>query len=83
MLRRALQKIHLDASMACGGEPHPSFEQVAERSAELCAVAEEYAQDPNQLLYIIGTANFQELIKQGALHKNDGDQFNDQVEEKE
>jgi hypothetical protein len=25
----------------------------------------------------------QELIKQGALHKNDGDQFNDQVEEKE
>ena len=48
-------KIHLDASMACGGEPHPSFEQVAERSAELCAVAEKYAPDPNQLLYIIGT----------------------------
>ncbi len=48
-------KIHLDASMACGGEPNPSFEQIAERAAELCAVAEEYAPDPSKLVYIIGT----------------------------
>ena len=49
------QKIHLDASMACGGEPNPSFEQIAERAAELCAVAEEHAPDPDKLIYIIGT----------------------------
>jgi len=48
-------KIHLDASMACGGEDNPSFEQIAERSAELCAVAETYAPDPEKLIYIIGT----------------------------
>lgn len=49
------QKIHLDASMACGGEPNPSFEQIAERAADLCAVAEAYAPDPDKLIYIIGT----------------------------
>lgn len=48
-------KIHLDASMSCGGEPVPSFEQVAERSAELCAVAEAHAPDPGLLSYVIGT----------------------------
>lgn len=48
-------KIHLDASMACGGEPNPSFEQIAERAADLCAVAEAYAPDPTKLIYIIGT----------------------------
>ena len=48
-------KIHLDASMACGGEPHPTFEQVAERSADLCAIAEAHAPDPTKLTYIIGT----------------------------
>jgi len=30
------QKIHLDASMACGGESNPTFTQIAERAAELC-----------------------------------------------
>lgn len=49
------QKIHLDASMACGGEPNPSFEQIAERAADLCAVAEAYAPDPDKLIYIVGT----------------------------
>ncbi len=49
------QKIHLDASMACGGEPNPSFEQIAERAADLCAVAEAHALDPEKLIYIIGT----------------------------
>ncbi|WP_150523593.1 class II D-tagatose-bisphosphate aldolase, non-catalytic subunit [Roseibium sediminis] len=48
-------KIHLDASMACGGEPPPSFEQIADRAADLCAVAEAHAPDPSQLVYIIGT----------------------------
>lgn len=48
-------KIHLDASMACGGEPNPSFSQIAERAADLCAVAEAYAPDPTKLIYIIGT----------------------------
>lgn len=48
-------KIHLDASMACGGEPNPSFAQIAERAADLCAVAEAHAPDPERLIYIIGT----------------------------
>ncbi len=48
-------KIHLDASMACGGEPNPSFAQIAERAADLCAVAETHAPDPGKLVYIIGT----------------------------
>ena len=48
-------KIHLDASMACGGEENPSFEQIAERAADLCAVAEAHAPNPDNLIYIIGT----------------------------
>lgn len=48
-------KIHLDASMACGGEPTPSFALIAERAASLCAVAEAHAPDPERLVYIIGT----------------------------
>ena len=48
-------KIHLDASMACGGEPDPSFSLIAERAADLCAVAEAHAPDPTRLIYVIGT----------------------------
>ncbi len=48
-------KIHLDASMACGGEPNPSPSQIAERAADLCAVAQQHAPDPSALIYIIGT----------------------------
>ena len=48
-------KIHLDASMACGGEPNPSFAQIAERAADLCAVAETHAPDRDKLIYIVGT----------------------------
>ncbi|MEM9550511.1 MAG: class II D-tagatose-bisphosphate aldolase, non-catalytic subunit [Pseudomonadota bacterium] len=48
-------KIHLDASMACGGEAAPSFTQIAGRAADLCTVAEAHAPDPNKLVYIIGT----------------------------
>jgi len=54
-VQAGFKKIHLDASMACGGEPNPSFEQIAERAADLCAVAEQYAPDPSELFYIIGT----------------------------
>lgn len=49
------RKIHLDASMPLGGEPPLSFAAIAERAADLCAVAEKYAPDPSQLIYIIGT----------------------------
>ena len=49
------RKLHLDASMPCGGEPPLSFAQVAERAAELCAVAEAHAPDPTLLVYVIGT----------------------------
>ena len=48
-------KIHLDTSMACGGEPNPTFAQIAERAADLCAMAEAQAPDPDKLIYIIGT----------------------------
>ncbi len=49
------QKIHLDASMACGGEPRPSFSDIAERAARLCRIAEDYAPDPSKLIYVIGS----------------------------
>jgi D-tagatose-1,6-bisphosphate aldolase subunit GatZ/KbaZ len=48
-------KIHLDASMALGGEANPSFSLIAERAAELCEIAETYAPDTSRLIYIIGT----------------------------
>lgn len=54
-VQAGFQKIHLDASMACGGEANPTFEQIAERAADLCAVAEENAPEPEMLIYIIGT----------------------------
>jgi len=49
------RKIHLDASMPLGGEPPLSFAQIAERAADLCAVAEAHAPIPDRLVYIIGT----------------------------
>jgi len=49
------RKIHLDASMACGGEPTPSFELVAERAARLCKIAESHSPHAEDLIYIIGT----------------------------
>ena len=48
-------KIHLDASMACGGEPLPDFELVAARAADLARIAERYAPEPDRLVYVIGT----------------------------
>jgi len=49
------KKIHLDASMACGGESTPSFELVAERAARLCKIAESHSPHAEELVYIIGT----------------------------
>ncbi|MFK7994808.1 MAG: class II D-tagatose-bisphosphate aldolase, non-catalytic subunit [Granulosicoccus sp.] len=49
------RKIHLDASMACGNEPTPSFAQVAERAASLCKVAITHSPHPEELVYVIGT----------------------------
>lgn len=54
-VRAGFQKIHLDASMACAGDPVPlSVETIARRAARLCAVAEQEAgaQAP---VYVIGT----------------------------
>lgn len=53
--KAGFRKIHLDASMACGGEPVPTFELVAKRAARLCKIAEESAPNPENLIYIIGT----------------------------
>ncbi|MBC8157861.1 MAG: class II D-tagatose-bisphosphate aldolase, non-catalytic subunit [Alphaproteobacteria bacterium] len=59
MVRQYVQagftKIHLDASMACGGEPLPSFEEVAHRAARLCKTAEDAAPNPDALVYVVGT----------------------------
>lgn len=54
-VKAGFRKIHLDASMSCGGEPTPSFTEVANRAARLCRVAEENAPDPSSLFYVIGT----------------------------
>lgn len=52
-------KIHLDASMALGGEPQPDPATVAARAARLAAAAETAASDagldPLRLGYVIGT----------------------------
>jgi D-tagatose-bisphosphate aldolase class II non-catalytic subunit len=45
-------KIHLDASMACADDAALSEQTIAERGAELCAVAESAGQD---VVYVIGT----------------------------
>ena len=48
-------KIHLDASMACAGEAGLAAPTIAERAAELCAVAEMTAAKGVDLAYVIGT----------------------------
>lgn len=54
------QKIHLDASMACGGDPNPlSPETIANRAAILCDAAEQaFEQLPHGTappVYVVGT----------------------------
>src|SRR5579863_5461410 len=48
------EKIHLDASMACGDETHVSESTIADRAAELCTVAEA-AGPRGARVYVIGT----------------------------
>jgi D-tagatose-1,6-bisphosphate aldolase subunit GatZ/KbaZ len=49
-------KIHLDASPSCAGDPVPLPDEiVAERSAELCAVAEQYRRPGIDPVYVVGT----------------------------
>ncbi len=47
-------KIHLDASMACADDRTLSEDAMAERAAELCAVAES-ARGGRELVYVVGT----------------------------
>lgn len=54
-VRAGFTKIHLDTSMACGGEAGPlADETIADRAATLCAVAEQ-ASTTKQQVYVIGT----------------------------
>ncbi len=54
-VKSGFQKIHLDASMACGGDPESlSGETIAARAATLCAVAEQ-ACGEQKPVYVIGT----------------------------
>ena len=54
-VRAGFQKIHLDASMACGNDPEPlSVETIAARAATLCAVAERTCGEQKPV-YVIGT----------------------------
>jgi D-tagatose-1,6-bisphosphate aldolase subunit GatZ/KbaZ len=50
-------KIHLDASMRCGDDPHVlANEEIAERAARLCEVAEATVSTTSgKLVYVIGT----------------------------
>lgn len=82
-VQAGFKKIHLDASMACGGEPNPTFEQIAERAADLCVVAEKYAPDPSELIYIIGTEvpiPGGETEEPDALDVTSVDRFDDTIE---
>jgi D-tagatose-1,6-bisphosphate aldolase subunit GatZ/KbaZ len=54
-VRAGFQKIHLDASMACGDDPETlSGKTIAARAAALCAVAER-ASGEQKPVYVIGT----------------------------
>jgi D-tagatose-1,6-bisphosphate aldolase subunit GatZ/KbaZ len=59
-------KIHLDASMACGGDPKRlSDETVAHRAALLCEAAEAVRPAGVELVYVIGT---EVPVPGGAMH---------------
>ena len=54
--RAGFGKIHLDASMACGGDPERlSDEMVAGRAARLCRAAEDACGAGERPVYVIGT----------------------------
>ncbi|GAA3750892.1 D-tagatose-bisphosphate aldolase, class II, non-catalytic subunit [Terriglobus aquaticus] len=55
-VRAGFTKIHLDASMACAGDPSPLSDRVvAERAAALCAAAEAARPGTEPIVYVIGT----------------------------
>jgi len=54
-VREGFQKIHLDTSMPCAGDPNPlPDETIAKRAAFLCSTAESSSQE-HQPVYVIGT----------------------------
>lgn len=54
--RAGFYKLHLDASMPCGGESGPAPEIVARRAAQLCAAAEiALEEEAPRPVYVIGT----------------------------
>jgi len=60
-------KLHLDASMACAGDPDPlPAELIAARATRLCRAAEDEA--PGRALYVIGT----EVPVPGGAHETIG-----------
>ncbi len=55
-VRAGFCKIHLDASMALGSEPHPSPREIALRAARLAAAAEAArAESGLETVYVVGT----------------------------
>jgi D-tagatose-1,6-bisphosphate aldolase subunit GatZ/KbaZ len=67
--RAGFGKIHLDASMACGGDPERlSDETVAERAATLCKASESACEPGNGPVYVIGT---EVPVPGGATHSVD------------
>jgi len=63
-------KIHLDASMACGGDPERlSDEVVAQRAARLCRAAEDACGAGERPVYVIGT---EVPVPGGATHSVQG-----------
>ena len=68
-VRAGFGKIHLDASMACGGDTERlSDEVVAQRAARLCKVAEDACDGVERPVYVIGT---EVPVPGGATHSVD------------
>ncbi|MFB3828353.1 MAG: class II D-tagatose-bisphosphate aldolase non-catalytic subunit [Bryobacteraceae bacterium] len=56
-VRAGYSKIHLDASMSCGGDPAGALDErvIAARTAQLCRAAEEAREGGAPPLYVVGT----------------------------
>ena len=68
--RAGFGKIHLDASMACSGDPERlSDEVVAQRAAQLCKAAEDACGVGERPVYVIGT---EVPVPGGATHSVEG-----------
>jgi D-tagatose-1,6-bisphosphate aldolase subunit GatZ/KbaZ len=65
-VQAGFMKIHLDASMACGGDPTQlSDEVVAQRTVQLCKAAEHAHVSGDRPVYVIGT---EVPVPGGAMH---------------